>query len=300
MNNKFDFIGDIHGYVDKLKMLLYKMGYNDDEGYFQHPTRKAFFIGDYIDRGPDNPGVISLVKAMVDNNTAIALMGNHEYNAVLFNILGENGYLRPHKIKNIKQHYSTLVQYQGNEKQYKEDVAWFKTLPLYYEGGSFNACHAAWNTRAVNYLNQHSEKGILTDQLFNDSAVQETQLYEAVEIICKGLETKLPNGKSFRDKENTKRYDIRLKWWENPQDKTFKEMSVVNIDMESIPFKESFDYYKESEVPVFFGHYWLSGKPVLLKPNVCCLDYSVAKDGYIVAYRFNGEKKLSNENLVYL
>jgi len=30
------------------------------------------------------------------------------------------------------------------------------------------------------------------------------------------------------------------------------------------------------------------------------LDYSVAKDGKLVAYRFNSEKKVSSENFVYV
>ena len=39
--------------------------------------------------------------------------------------------------------------------------------------------------------------------------------------------------------------------------------------------------------PVFIGHYWLTGeKPELLAPNVACLDWSVAKGGFLCAYSF--------------
>jgi hypothetical protein len=51
-------------------------------------------------------------------------------------------------------------------------------------------------------------------------------------------------------------------------------------------------HYQSSEKPVFFGHYWLKGKPIILKDNICCLDYSIAKKGYLAAYSFDGEKKL--------
>jgi hypothetical protein len=52
---------------------------------------------------------------------------------------------------------------------------------------------------------------------------------------------------------------------------------------------------------VFFGHYWMTGKPVIVKPNIACLDWSVAKeDGYLVAYRFDGEQILDNRKLVWV
>lgn len=43
------------------------------------------FVGDYIDRGPDSLRVVELVRAMVDAGSAVALCGNHEFNAICFN-----------------------------------------------------------------------------------------------------------------------------------------------------------------------------------------------------------------------
>ena len=58
--------------------------------------------------------------------------------------------------------------------------------------------------------------------------------------------------------------------------------------------------YPPSAKPVFVGHYWLSAhQPELLAENVACLDYSVAKNGFLCAYRWNGEQKLNNENFVW-
>jgi hypothetical protein len=59
------------------------------------------------------------------------------------------------------------------------------------------------------------------------------------------------------------------------------------------------DVYAEKPIPVFFGHYWLRGTPSVYRSNVCCLDYSVAKKGKLVAYRFGGEKNLTNGKLVW-
>jgi hypothetical protein len=39
--------------------------------------------------------------------------------------------------------------------------------------------------------------------------------------------------------------------------------------------------------------------PSLLADNVACLDYSVAKGGMLVAYRWSGEQKLDVTNFIY-
>jgi len=52
-------------------------------------------------------------------------------------------------------------------------------------------------------------------------------------------------------------------------------------------------------VPVFVGHYWLSGaRPSLLRGNVACLDWSVARGGFLCAYRWDGERTLDPARFV--
>ena len=58
--------------------------------------------------------------------------------------------------------------------------------------------------------------------------------------------------------------------------------------------------YPADEKPVFIGHYWLDGNPELMAPNVACLDYSVAKGGKLVAYRWDGEQTLSSEKIIHV
>ena len=55
--------------------------------------------------------------------------------------------------------------------------------------------------------------------------------------------------------------------------------------------------YPEDAPPVFVGHYWLTGTPKPLAPNVACTDYCVAKGGKLVAYRWDGESVLNADNL---
>lgn len=59
-------------------------------------------------------------------------------------------------------------------------------------------------------------------------------------------------------------------------------------------------FYKPDGKPVFFGHYWFNGQPELIRSNICCLDYSVAKNGCLVAYSLDGEKKLSDEKFTFV
>ena len=36
----------------------------------------------------------------------------------------------------------------------------------------------------------------------------------------------------------------------------------------------------------------------LMNVNACCVDFSVAKNGLLVAYRFSGEQKLEKNNMI--
>ncbi|MEV0897013.1 polynucleotide kinase-phosphatase [Actinoplanes sp. NPDC049802] len=81
----FDIVGDVHGCRAELEALLGKLGWQltrDDHGRpvdAVHPEgRKAVFVGDLVDRGPDSPGVLRLVMGMVASGHAICVPGNHE------------------------------------------------------------------------------------------------------------------------------------------------------------------------------------------------------------------------------
>jgi protein phosphatase len=80
----FDVIGDVHGCRAELEQLLDKLGYAIDRDGAgrpvgaRHPGRRAIFLGDLVDRGPDTPGVLRLVMSMVDEGAAFCVPGNHE------------------------------------------------------------------------------------------------------------------------------------------------------------------------------------------------------------------------------
>ncbi|HEX3647919.1 MAG TPA: polynucleotide kinase-phosphatase [Pseudonocardiaceae bacterium] len=81
----FDVIGDVHGCRDELEDLLDRLGYvirRDADGRAtgaHHPAgRRAVFLGDLVDRGPDTPGVLRLAMGMVADGDGLAVCGNHE------------------------------------------------------------------------------------------------------------------------------------------------------------------------------------------------------------------------------
>jgi protein phosphatase len=81
----FDIIGDVHGCHAELVDLLRQLGYAvADDGTTVTPPdgRRAVFVGDYGDRGPDTPGVLRLVMAMAEAGRAICLPGNHDVKLV--------------------------------------------------------------------------------------------------------------------------------------------------------------------------------------------------------------------------
>ncbi len=80
----FDVVGDIHGCRAELELLLTSLGYEisrDSGGRAvgaRQNGRRAIFVGDLVDRGPDTPGVLRLVMGMVSTGHALCVPGNHE------------------------------------------------------------------------------------------------------------------------------------------------------------------------------------------------------------------------------
>ncbi len=301
-----DFIGDVHGHADKLEELLIRLGYKNKGKDYSHPDRKVLFVGDYIDRGPKIRKTLAIVQTMVEHGNAIALLGNHEYNALCFHTKNKmGGHLRKHSITNIIQHYETLKQFHIKQDEYEDYLDWFKTLPLFYETSSFRAVHAAWDNASIRFLRQHLFQYKLTDELIEQSIVKGSPFHHAIETTLKGKEIRLPNGHSFTDKDGTHRKDIRIKWWQDPAKSNYREISIEpleGLDQTAIDSSvlNNNDFYKPDNIPVFFGHYWLKGNPMLYRGNICCLDYSVAKEGLLAAYRFDGESILDESKFVYV
>jgi hypothetical protein len=131
-------------------------------------------------------------------------------------------------------------------------------------------------------------------------------LFAPVEVVLKGKEAKLPEGKFFFDKDRNKRTAIRTRWYLSPERQTYRTYALqsaeIDCDLElEEAVVEQADPYPTTAKPVFVGHYWLSAqRPGILADNVACLDFSVAKGGFLCAYRWQGEQTLSNDNFVWV
>jgi hypothetical protein len=124
-----------------------------------------------------------------------------------------------------------------------------------------------------------------------------------------------PGHPGIHDKDKNLRKKLRLKWWMSPQEwnnaKTYQQMVRVSEDAWEkiigleIPRNILEDIKKRGkcdikDTPVFFGHYWFTGKPHVLTKTAACLDYSVAKGGKLVAYQWDGERFLDNSKFVWV
>src|SRR5690606_28407561 len=115
-NPMYDLIGDIHGHAAPLQHLLTRLGYNEIKGVWQHPERKVIFLGDFVDRGPAQVETVRIARDMVESGHALAVMGNHEFNAVAWAMVDPENpetFLRPHTDKNRNQHQAFLDQVEA-------------------------------------------------------------------------------------------------------------------------------------------------------------------------------------------
>ena len=308
----YDIIGDIHGHASKLKELLQKLGYEQTETGYAHPERTVIFVGDFIDRGVDleehRTLLFDIVMPMVNNGHAKSVMGNHEFNCLAYHTEDPNNpghHLRLHTDKNTKQHEAFLNEFEHEPETIEQIKQFFYTLPMWLEIDGIRVIHACWHKSYIEELKQRTnERGLIDEGFLIEASNKETDAYNQVETILKGVEMKLPEGISFRDKDNHPRQEARIMWWKpNALPLGDVAMQITREELgeaTSLPQTHDFPDYSESEPLTFVGHYWNEGTPKPLTRNVTCLDYSVAKDGHLCAYRYSGETELKQENYVWV
>lgn len=76
-------IGDVHGQIETLTALLQSAGLVGGDLAWTGGTASLWFVGDYVDRGPDGIGVIDLImrlgaEARAAGGAVRALLGNHD------------------------------------------------------------------------------------------------------------------------------------------------------------------------------------------------------------------------------
>jgi hypothetical protein len=290
----YDIIGDIHGHADELHALLDKLGYRNGTAALPE-GRKVIFLGDYIDRGPKIREALETVRGMVEAGAALAILGNHEVNAMRFHTKGSDGeYLRPHTEKNVKQHQATLTQFP-DEAAWSGWIDWFAGLPLSLDFGGLRAVHACWDGGAVAELNGI---GRLEGATLEKYSVKDSPAYETISRLVNGPEALLPVGYEHETADGTTRPEFRVKWWLALKGLTCRE--AIFPDNNRVPELPPRDVprtgYPEEAPPTFFGHYARKGGvPEPIRPNLACLDYGTGKGGFLCAYRWDGEQEIDPE-----
>lgn len=311
MSTAYDLIGDIHGHADALEALLAGLGYIESEDGYRHPAgRKVIFLGDFIDGGTQNRRVVDIARAMVEAGQARAVLGNHEYNAICWHTRhperGEDatGWLREHSAEKQKQHQATLDEFADDPAGLAEMIAWFRSLPLFLDLGPLRAVHACWHEPSLAEARSRlGHPAVMDDVFLVESSIKDSAAYHVVETLLKGIEAELPAGVTFVDKYGKARSEARIRWWRDSAD-TLDELVIGNPEIYTATRGLAADArlihgYPQDAPPVFFGHYWLTGAPVLQGPNVACLDYSVARGGTLVGYRWDGERRLASDRFCW-
>ncbi len=143
----FDIIGDVHGCFDELHALLDRLGYKVREtpdassphAFEVVPPagRRAIFLGDLVDRGPDTPRVLGLVMSMVQRGVALAVTGNHDAKLVRA--------LRGNRVQTTHGLAESLEQLAREPEAFRAQVAEFLDgLVAHYvlDGGKLVVAHA--------------------------------------------------------------------------------------------------------------------------------------------------------------
>jgi len=313
----FDVIGDIHGQGDALEKLLTRLGYRHERGAYRHDERRVIFVGDFVDRGPKIKKVLEIVRPMVEEDAALAVMGNHEFNMIALHTSdGSGGHLRPREYKNIRQARETIAQLKDDE--IADYVEWFRGLPMWLEVDGLRIVHASWIEPQMEVIAKHRQQaGGCTDAFVAQACKRGSDLFLAIDDVLKGTEAQLPDGLTFLDKDGHERNKARTRWYldaQNP-DLTWRQYAMCFHERERLAMpdchlpadwnfeRSEYAGYPADAPPVIFGHYWVPPEDGYLKPladNVACVDLSAGKGdgGKLCAYRWDGEQTLSAEHFV--
>ena len=293
--NPLDIIGDIHGQFLKLIGLLEALGYRHEGATWKHPAgRRVVFLGDYIDRGPKVRDVLTTVRGMCEAGDARAIMGNHEFNAILQSLPDRQQAGSMDRGHGLQE---TLDQFAGRETEWSEWVDWMRRLPLFLDLGGLRAVHACWDQAAIDSLGNRS---LADDAFLHECAQRKSPEQLAVTRLLNGPELAVPDGALVLNPKGMPLAQVRVRWWNLPSRQVdicdlALPMTLDGRGMLSPEQLKGLPNYASDAPPVFFGHIWLPADHAKtpLAPNVACLDFSVARGGPLVAYLWDGEQTLT-------
>ena len=307
----YDLIGDVHGCAHTLEHLLDRLGYQKHGGVWRHARRMAVFLGDIIDRGPRIREALHIVHDMVEAGQAHCIMGNHEFNALGWSTPALPGsgrqYVREHNPRHLRLIRETLAQFEAHPQEWREFLDWFYELPLFIDAGRFRVVHACWDAGLIEPLRGLFADACIDEHFLQASAVPGSFANTVLDRLLRGTDMRLPHGMTLTSDDGFTRAHFRTKFWEeDPQtygDIVFQPDALPELAAQ-MPLTEmqktELLKYAADEPLLFVGHYWRSGKPAPIRPNLACLDYSAVLNGKLVAYRLDQEQRLDPHKFVWV
>lgn len=138
-------ISDIHGCSKTFEALLGKLNLMRKD--------QLFFLGDYIDRGPDSSGVLDIIIGLIDDGYNIfPLRGNHEQMVMDKAFLGGSN-----EVKTYLENNNSEDLLGKNKKMYAEYLNFFQKTVHYFELDNFYLVHAGFDFNARAPLEAYEE-----------------------------------------------------------------------------------------------------------------------------------------------
>lgn len=229
----YDFIGDTHGDLASLEALLVKLGYQRcaADAPWRHDSRTAVFLGDFVDRGPDPLGVCDVVAAMVAAGSALAVMGNHDFNLATISTTSAKGKpLRSHSPRHLAQSSISLDAIKADSERGSRAIAFLSRLPLWLDiPGAAAVVHACPNRASLDALSPF----LAADNAIRPSldawtalAALDSPIGDSRSDLLSGPECHVDT--PYRDADGNLRTEDRVEWWR---------------------------FSASRKLPVFFGHY---------------------------------------------
>src|SRR5262245_53689482 len=135
-----DIVGDVHGELEALRDLLERLGYDDSGNHAD--GRRLVFVGDLCDRGPNSPGVVRIVRQLVEDGRAQLVLGNDEINLLRAERKHGNHWFFGDPAGKHEAEFGATVFAGAHEAE--SVLAFLDRMPLALERDDLRVVHAAW------------------------------------------------------------------------------------------------------------------------------------------------------------
>lgn len=256
-DGKIDVVGDVHGEIDALKMLLDHLGYTANGTHSE--GRRLVFLGDLTDRGPDSPAVVNLVKTLVNSGCAQCVLGNHDLNILLGQRKHDNHWYfgEDWSLDDSPEPTPAVLADDAIRRRVRE---FFESQPLVLERHDVRIVHACWDDEMVEIARKATDAAALLQE-YAVRIDSDNKTVPGLDDIDRGLSHQnrnpvkvLTSGKERRVKAPFEasgkiRYEERVRWWES---------------------------YNDGPLCVF-GHYAYYREQAIESSRAICADFVVAK-----------------------